>query len=138
MNDDGLNGSAGLLNDERKMIRNILEDCAERTLANFFCLVDGVGGRNRPAPVSGKAEVDGIVRANKFSISPAGVMATAASKVDYTTGSPSGGRSVDQRAARERIFMAYAASILLSVFNAKRDLRGFLHSSWVTPATQRY
>jgi REP element-mobilizing transposase RayT len=33
-----------LTDDERKMIRNILEDCAERTLANFFCLVDGAAG----------------------------------------------------------------------------------------------
>ena len=38
-----------LTDDERKMIRNILEDCAERTLANFFCLVDGVGGNYKGA-----------------------------------------------------------------------------------------
>lgn len=30
--------------DEQKLMGNILEECAERVLANFFCLVDGVGG----------------------------------------------------------------------------------------------
>jgi hypothetical protein len=33
-----------LAEDEQKMIRSILEECAEMALANFFCLVDGVQG----------------------------------------------------------------------------------------------
>jgi hypothetical protein len=34
----------GLTEDERRMIRDILADCAERVLASFFTLLDGVGG----------------------------------------------------------------------------------------------
>ena len=33
-----------LTEEEQKLIKDMLEDCAERTLGNFLCLVDGVGG----------------------------------------------------------------------------------------------
>jgi hypothetical protein len=33
-----------LSGDEQRLVGNILEECAERTLENLFCLVDGVGG----------------------------------------------------------------------------------------------
>lgn len=33
-----------LAEDDQRLMRNILEECAEKVLASFFCLVDGVGG----------------------------------------------------------------------------------------------
>jgi hypothetical protein len=36
-----------LTEENRKMVRAILEDCAERAVASFFTLLDGVGGATR-------------------------------------------------------------------------------------------
>jgi len=33
-----------LSQDEQKIVENILRECAERTLANLLCLLDGVDG----------------------------------------------------------------------------------------------
>lgn len=30
--------------DEQRIVKNMMEECAERALGNLFCLVDGVGG----------------------------------------------------------------------------------------------
>ena len=54
-------------------------------------------------PGSGKAEVDGIVRANKFHQTCRGSSDGMQAKWTIrNTGSPSGDRSVDQLATRER------------------------------------
>src|SRR5258708_33263250 len=59
--------------------------------------------RSRPAPVRGKAEAGGTVRANKFHQTCRGIGdGMQAMGTRRNTGSPSGDRSVDQLATRER------------------------------------
>src|SRR6185437_13323313 len=59
--------------------------------------------RSRPVPVRGKAEVGGIVRANKFHQTCRGIGDGMQAKWTIrNTGSPSGDRNADQLAARER------------------------------------
>jgi hypothetical protein len=56
-----------------------------------------------PPPVRGKAEADGIVRANKFHQTCRSIGAGVQAKgIMRNTGSPSGDRGMDQLAARER------------------------------------
>ena len=59
--------------------------------------------RSRPAPVRGKAEANGIVRANKFHPTCRGIGDGMQAKGTIrNTGSPSGDRGMDQLATRER------------------------------------
>ena len=60
--------------------------------------------RSRPAPVRGKAEVGGTGRANKFHPTCRGIGdgMYAMGRTMCNTGSPSGDRSMDQLATRER------------------------------------
>src|ERR1700746_4177663 len=59
--------------------------------------------QSRPAQIRGKDEANGIVRANKFHQTCRGIGDGMQAKGTMRdTGSPSGDRSVDQLAARER------------------------------------
>ena len=68
------------------------------------------------APVSGKADGDGMVRANKFHQTCRGIGDGMQAKgTRRNTGSPSGDRSRDQLAARERQAGPYGVAERLAV-----------------------
>src|SRR5258708_36559666 len=82
--------------------------------------------RSRPAPVRGKAEVGGTVRADKFHQTCRGIGdGMQAMGTIRNTGSPSGDRSMDQLAARERqAGLAGMAERLVGLTKAGNSGRG--------------